>query len=164
MLLASKAFRVPMKWSVVLLVPIALLLITCVDLGYWIYYLKLRGHFFVATIGLCVTCAQVWAFRALPARWWLRPLFIALSTLIAFPLTGFYALLAALLMGVMGWRIEGDKAGNRAIGSLVAVLAIVAVPLIYYRTVFYQTSMENIWWAALPLFRIVEEHAAYYIP
>lgn len=164
MLLASKAFRVPVKWSVVLLVPIALLLLTCVDLGYWIYYLKLRGHFFVATIGLCVTCGQVWAFRVLPARRGLRPLFIALSTLIAFPLTGFYALLAALLMGVMGWRLQGDKPANRITGSVVALLAIVAVPLICYRTVFYQTSMENIWWAALPLFRIIEEHSAYYIP
>ena len=41
-----------MAWTAVLLIPVALLLIMDVDLGYWIYYLKLRGHFFAATIGV----------------------------------------------------------------------------------------------------------------
>ncbi|MCR4603236.1 MAG: DUF6057 family protein [Prevotella sp.] len=160
----ARAFRVPLKWSALLLIPVALLLLTCVDLGYWIYYLKLRGHFFVATIALCIVCGEVWAYRSLPARHFLRPLFIALATALLYPAIGFYALLGALLMGIMEWRLKAEDKKLKWIASLVAVLAIIVVPLVYYRLVFYQTSETNIWWAALPLFRIVEEHAAYYIP
>ena len=181
--LAAKAFRVPVKWTVVLLVPVAMLLLTCVDLGYWIYYLKLRGHFFVATIGLCFTCGAVWLFHCLPAKYYLRPIFVAVSTAVLYPLIGFYALLAALLMGIMAWRIEaspltpgkkssilrsasplGSSKNSQFLITIVAVLAIVVIPLLYYRYVFYQTSQENIYWTALPLFRIIEEHTAYYIP
>jgi len=175
MVLIQRAFRVPIKWSVVLLVPVAMLLLTCVDLGYWIYYLKLRGHFFVGTIGLCFTCGAVWLFRSLPAKYYLRPAFIVVSTLVLYPLAGFYGLLAALLMGIMEWRIEAEDAKSSGkkfsilnsrclVTSVVAVLAIVVIPLLYYRIAFYQTSQENIWWTALPLFRIIEEHKAYYIP
>ena len=170
MVLTQRAFRVPMKWAAVLLVPVALLLITCVDMGYWIYYLKLRGHFFVATIGLCAAMAAVWGFRCLPSKYYLRPIYIVVSTAVLYPLTGFYGLLAALTMGVMAWRIQSpsqrgmSKYSPALISSVVAVLAIVVVPLLYYRFVFYQASQENIWWAALPLYRITEEHAVYYIP
>ena len=52
MLVIGRTFRIPMKWSVVLLIPVAALLLTIVDLGYWLYYLKLKGHFFAATIGV----------------------------------------------------------------------------------------------------------------
>ncbi len=164
MLLCGKAFRVPLKWSVLLLVPVALLLITCVDLGYWIYYLKLRGHFFVATIALCVVFALVWAFRKIPAKYGLRPLFVVLSTLVLFPFTGFYALLAAVVMGVMSWNLDGTKLRGKCINSVAAVLSVIVVPLVYYHMVYYQTSLENIWWAALPLFCMAEEYGAYYIP
>ena len=161
--LAGRAFRIPVKWAALLLVPVALLLITCVDMGYWIYYLKLRGHFFVAVIGLCAACAEVWAFRTMTPKHFVRPLFIVVSTAALYPYLGFYALLAALLMGIMAWHIEATTA-RRALTSAVALLAIIVVPLVYYRLVFYQTAQENIWWTALPLYRITEEHTAYYIP
>jgi len=64
----GRTFRVPMKWAVVLLIPVAALLVTDVDLGYWLYYLKLRGHFFVATIGTTLAVAAVWLFRLLLGR------------------------------------------------------------------------------------------------
>ena len=161
--LAAKAFRVPMKWMALLLVPVAMLLLTCMDLGYWIYYLKLRGHFFVGTIGLCATCAEVWAFRCLPGKYYLRPAFVLVATAALYPFIGFYALLGGLLMGVLAWSTEKSKQQS-GIVSAIALLAIVVVPLFYYRYVFYQTNQENIYWTALPLFRIVEEHPAYYIP
>ena len=67
MLLTKMAFRIPLRWGVLLLVPVALLLLTDVDLGYWIYYLKLRGHFFVATVGLTAAVGLVAASEVFPA-------------------------------------------------------------------------------------------------
>jgi membrane protein YdbS with pleckstrin-like domain len=164
MLLTQRAFRIPLKWSVLLLVPVALLLITCVDMGYWVYYLKLRGHFFVAVIGLCAVCSLVWAFRLLPAVRGLRPLFLLLSTAVAYPLIGSYALLAAVLMGIMAWHAGSDKLWQKAAGSVVALVAVIVVPLVYYRLVFYQTNIDDIRMAALPSYSFAEEYPDYYIP
>ena len=164
MVLAQRAFRIPIKWTAWLLVPVALLLLTCVDLGYWLYYLKLRGQFFVATIGMCAACSAVWLFRSLPAKYYLRELVIVVSTAVLYPLVGFYGLLATLLMAIMLWRMEGEKTTSRIVGSVVAAAAIIVIPLIYYRLVYYQTSEANIYWTALPLFRMLEENTEYYIP
>lgn len=164
MVLAQRAFRIPLKWTALLLVPVAMLLLTCVDLGYWLYYLKLRGHFFVATMGLCATCSAVWLFRSLPAKYYLRELMMVVSTVVLYPLVGFYGLLATLLMAIMLWRMEGAKMPRRIVGSVVALAAIIVIPLIYYRLVYYQTSQANIYWTALPLFRMVQENTEYYIP
>ena len=164
MVLAQRAFRIPIKWTAWLLVPVALLLLTCVDLGYWLYYLKLRGQFFVATIGMCAACSAVWLFRSLPAKYYMRELMIVVSTAVLYPLVGFYGLLATLLMAIMLWRMEGEKTICRIVGSVVAAAAIIVIPLIYYRLVYYQTSEANIYWTALPLFRMLEENTEYYIP
>ena len=164
MVLAQRAFRIPIKWSAALLIPVAMLLLTCVALDYWIYYLKLRGHFFVAPIGLCATCAAVWAYRCLPSKYYLREAFLVVSTVVLYPLIGFYSLLATLLMGIITWRLEGGKTLTRSINSILAIAAIIIIPLLYYRLVYYQTHQANIYWTALPLFRIAEETPAYYTP
>ena len=162
MWLTKKAFNIPARWIVVVLIPVALLLLTNIDLGYWIFYLKLRGHFFVATIGSTIAIALVWLYRSLPKRF--RLAFIILSTALFYPLIGFYALMAALLMGIMAWRLEDYKVSRRLLESVVAALAILAIPLFYYRFVYYQTNIVNIYRTAIPLYRIDEHHYQYYIP
>ena len=72
MWLFKHAFRIADRYSALLLVPLALVVITDVDLGYWIYYLKLRGHFFIAPMGFSWAFAMVWAYRMLPTKWWMR--------------------------------------------------------------------------------------------
>lgn len=164
MWLVKRTFNIPAKWALVLLVPVALLLITDVDLGYWIYYLKLRGHFFVATIGTTAAVALAWLYRALPPKFFLRTAFIVLAVAVGYPLLGFYGLLAALLMTVLAWRVDGYTAARRAIDTGVAALAIAVLPIIYYNAVYYQTSLANIYYTALPLYRIDRDYMAYYIP
>ena len=92
MWITKKAFNIPARWTVALLVPVALLLLTDVDMGYWIFYLKLRGHFFVATIGSTIAVALAWVYRLLPSRFAIRTAFIALTAILFYPFLGFYAL------------------------------------------------------------------------
>ena len=164
MWLLKKTFRIPAKWTVVLLVPVLALLVTDVYLGYWLYYLKLRGYFFSATIGITTTTALVWAYRSLPAKFCLRTAFILLSTALAYPLFGFYALLGTVLMGIIAWRLPDYKLWQKITDSIVAVVAIAAVTLLYYQYWFYQTNIVNILWTGLPIFRLGEEYTSYYIP
>ena len=164
MLVIARTFRVPMKWATLLLIPVAALLLTDVDLGYWLYYLKLRGHFFAATIGTTIAVGSVWLFRLLPQKFYLRQVYVVVSAAVLYPLTGFYGLLATLLCGVLAWRLDDMKRTGRILTTGVALLSLVFFPLFYYNYVFYQTNILNIWWQGLPLFIIDKEYPAYYIP
>ena len=88
MFVVKRAFRIPNRWAIVLLIPVALLLLTIVDQGYWIYMLKLRGHFFVSTIGTTAVAALLWGFRCLPDKTWLRAVCIFLTCALGYPLMG----------------------------------------------------------------------------
>lgn len=159
-----RAFRIPVRWMAVLLIPLAAIIIMNVDIGYWVYYLKLRGHFFAAAIGTTIAVGTVWLFRLVPAKYYLRHFLIFASTGMLYPLIGIYGLLAALLMGLLIWRLEGHTLTSRIIASAVAILSIVFWPLLYYNYVFCQTNIQNIWWTGLPLFIVDRELPNYYIP
>lgn len=164
MWLAKKAFNIPNKWAVLLLIPVALLAISDFQIGYWLFYLKARGYYFTATIGTTIVMALIWAYRSMPSKFFLNTLFIIISTVIAYPLFGFYGLLATLGMALITWRIEGMTISQRSINTLVALVAIVAIPLLCYRTLYHETNIVNIYWTALPLFRIDKDYYSYYIP
>ena len=50
MWLVKRTFQLPGKWVLSTLIPVVLLLLTIVDMGYWVYILKLQGY------GLSVVC------------------------------------------------------------------------------------------------------------
>ncbi|MBO5538872.1 MAG: hypothetical protein J5971_07520 [Prevotella sp.] len=164
MWLTKHAFAIPNKWMALTLIPAVALLISDMDLGYWIFYLKARGHFFAGTIGACVSVAMVWGYRALPGRWFLRTAFIPVSVAVFYPLFGFYALLGAALMGIVAWRVEGYKQLCRCIDTAAVLVAVGLIPLLYYYCWFYQTNIVNIYWTGLPLFRLDKDYYTYYIP
>ena len=163
MALIKRTFQIPDRWSILLLIPVAILLLTNMGLGYWIYILKLRGHFFVTTIGTTAVVALLWAFRCLPNKYRLRPIFIFITASLGYPLMGIYGLAAALLMAIWSWRLSVSRTAA-IICSCVAILSIAVVPLCCYRFIYYQTNFANLLWAELPLFYTTEEYHTYYIP
>ena len=160
--LLKKTFKVPSRWASLLLIPVALLLLTNVDIGYWIYVLKLRGHFFLTTIATTAVVALLWGFRSLPDKYWLRAVWMALTCVAGYPLMGIYGLAATLLMGIWSWRLMSR--GSAAVYTLIAIVMAAAVPLLCYRYVYYETNLANIYYAGLPIFFITKEYAMYYIP
>ena len=161
--LIRQTFRTPSHWAVLLLVPVILLLLTNMDLGYWIYMLKLRGHFFVTTIGTTMVVALLWGFRKISDKCLYRAIFLVATCALGYPLMGIYGLAATLLMGLWAWKLSA-KRPDAIVLSVLAVVSIIAVPLLCYRLVYYQMNLANIWWAELPLFFLTEEYHAFYIP
>ena len=163
MWLVKRTFCIPDRWNIIALIPIAILVIANMELGYWIYYLPLKGYFFVATIGTAITTALLWAFRKLPEKLWLQTGFVVMVAAAGYPLMGAYALIAALLMAVLSWRLRKNHTKNIVI-SAVAVLAIVAIPLFYYRYIYHQTNILYIYQTALPNFSIEEQYTVFKMP
>jgi hypothetical protein len=162
MWMVRRAFQLPRTWALLMFVPVVLLLLTFMDMGYWIYILKLRGHFFVGTLGALFVTAMLWAFRCLPGKYHLRAVLLVLTAVIGYPLFGIYGLAATLLMGIFSWRLESKTVS--AVYSVLAILTAVAVPLLCYRYLYYEINQANIWWAKLPLYVIQDEYHQYYIP
>ena len=163
MFIIKRTFCIADRWAVLVLIPVALLLLTNMDQGYWIYMLKLRGHFFVSTIGTTAVAALLWGFRCVPDKRGMRAAYIFVTCALGYPLMGIYGLAASFLMGIWSWRLSASRA-KASINSVVAVLSAIAIPLICYRYLYYQVNLANIYWAELPLFFITEEHHTYYIP
>ncbi len=161
MLLLKQAFRISCRWRWITLLPIACLLLTVTDLGYWIYYLKLPGHLFDATLGMLLAVSLAWAYRSLPAKYGIRSLFIVLSTCASYPLFGFYGLWATILMALLSWRTDGWRIAD----TLLAAAVVVLVPLACYHWCFHQTNLVNIYWTAFPVFcHVGERFFAYNLP
>ena len=162
MALAKRTFKVPDKWAMLMLIPVALLLLTIVDMGYWVYFLKLRGHFFVSTIGCTAVVALLWCFRCLPGRFYMRTIFLFVVAVASYPLIGIYGLAAVLLMAFFSLRL--DSRGTAILNFCVALLSIIAIPLLYYRYVYHETNFSNIYYTELPLYFLREEYHQYYFP
>lgn len=163
MWMMQRTFMVSQRWAPLLVVPVALLLAANVQMGYWIYPIKLKGWYFDATIGVMLIVALLWAFRRLSAyRMWRRVLLV-MATIIGYPLFGTYALAATVLMALWCWRLEKDR-WQALVDSLLSILAVVAIPLLCYQYVYYQTNMVNLWWTALPIFKILKVNPEYYGP
>ena len=133
--LVKRTFCLPDRWNILALIPVAILLTADMMTGYWVYFMPQTGYFFVATIGTTAATALLWAFRKLPNTLWLRISYIVLVVLAGYPLLGVYALAAALFMGVWTWRL-GKMLTQNIVLTGIALLAVVAIPLFFYRYVY----------------------------
>lgn len=163
MWLLRRAFMVGERWASLLVVPVALLLIANVDMGYWVYPIKLKGWYFDATVGVTVIAALLWAFRVLSARRIWRRVLIVVTVAAGYPLFGTYAIAAAVLMGLWCWRLDKDR-WQALVDCILAALMVVAIPLLCYQYVYNQVNMANLWWTGLPIFKIIDEYPEFYVP
>lgn len=161
MWLTKRTFRISNQYNTVLLIPAALIVIANMDLGYWHYMMKLRGYFYAPVIGTSAVLALLWLFRVLPQRF--RWVYMVATAVITYPLLGAYGLAAVLLMALWSWRLQGNRTTS-IVFSAVALLCIAAVPLLFYRYVYYQTALADAWTTALPVFILRQEFPLYYIP
>ena len=151
MWLCKRAFRLENTWLT--LIPVACLVLTITTLGYWVYYLKLPGHAFCATIGSIVTVALVWGYRAVPRRYHLPSVYIIFATGLGYPLFGFYGLMAAALMALLAWKDDKRRWEDISMEDIsMAVTLIILWPIKNYYFEYHETNIVNIYWAALPVF------------
>lgn len=64
-----KAFRLKANASALMLLPIACLLTSVVDLGYWVYVSTIRGYWFSQSVGYLLMLLLLWAARCTPRKW-----------------------------------------------------------------------------------------------
>ena len=100
----TKAFRLQSSASALMLLPVACLLTSVVDLGYWIYISTIRGYWFSQSVGYLLMLLLLWTARSTPRKWHLVWYLVGFCV---YPLLGWFALLFILCLALVEkptWR------------------------------------------------------------
>ena len=100
----GKAFRLQGGSSALMLLPVACLLTSVVNQGYWIYISTIRGYWFSQSVGYLVMLLLLWAARNTPRKWHLVWYLVAVCI---YPVLGWFAMLFVLCLALtekISWR------------------------------------------------------------
>ena len=148
----KKALRISNALSPILLIPLVCLLISEIDLGYWIYYNKNDGYCFSQTIGLLSASLLVLAFRSMASvkfKYGTTIVAILGSIIIAlcYRYLGIYAMAASFTLGVI--MLLGRE--RKWIAGAVYIIAALATPRLFQQ-VFDTMRSDRFFKAGLPVF------------
>ncbi len=162
--LTAVTFRVPARWSVLLLIAPAALLTAIVQSGYFVFYSKTPGYLFSPTLGLLFSLSSVWRWRKLPNRYGLPFLGMAVWQIVGYPLLGAWSFAGTAYMVLSAWLTPSRGISHCIVLTLCAALLVSGMPLTAYY--FYsQTGMAHLWTAGLPCFQVAaEKFEAYRFP
>ena len=147
--LTTKVFSIPARWTLVALLPAALILSCSMEAGYWIFQIKTQGYFYSMLVGFLFTLSAIRLYQI--SKGWLRYVIVIAIAAAGYPLFGFYALLALLTMAVFALT----KAEERDITlALLCIAAAAATPIVYY-SVYEQTRFARIFTAGMPAFEFI---------
>ena len=118
------------------MLPVVALLASNTQLGYWIFYIKIPGYYYVALLGVLVSLLAIWAVKKLHV--YLKPFVIAAWIYLLYPCLGIYALASGIVMSVHALSVAiGDKKGAAKIvvSSVTVFVSVVFVwfaPRVHY--------------------------------
>lgn len=109
-LLAKWSFKVPNEWSFLLFIPLAALVCSDIQLGYWVYILKDVDYVFYHPLGLffaLILSLPFWQYLPVSekVKEWIAIAWIPLVVALFYYPLGFYALLAATIVAARtSWK------------------------------------------------------------
>ena len=157
--LTKRVFEIPESWSLLALLPVAAVLAVSTQMGYWIFYIKVQGFYYMPLLGTMASLLVAWVCYKLKGLY--APV-IVLWIVGGYMLFGVYALAGAVVIAV-GSVVDRIKCRYRRIyvvsasGMLVAVaLCVLLVPVALYREGFYSTmALDQMHLAGTPVLQWV---------
>lgn len=159
--LTYKVFDIPKRFRLLAMLPVVALLATNTQLGYWIFYIKIPGYYYVALLGVLLSLLAIWCVKK--SHLYLKPLLIAVWVYLAYPCIGIYAIVSGVVMGIHTLcRAIGAKDGLAkvifsSVTLLVAVAAAYFVPPHYYRH-YTTVPIEEVYTVGVPASQWRSEH------
>ena len=139
-LVGIKAFRLQGSASALMLLPVACLLTSVVDLGYWIYVSTIRGYWFSQSVGYLVMLLLLWSARCTPRKWHLIWYLLGVCL---YPILGWFALLFVLCLAVAEkptWR------------EFLAIVLLIFTAYIWHTQYYSNLRADAVVMAGLPRF------------
>lgn len=151
--LTKRAFKISNAWAVVALIPVVCLLISIIDTGYWLYYLKHPGYWFRETIGFLFTIITFYIGTRLNKNVIVQSAYIILLTFVGYIFFGWYASLATIYIVIYEWFTALSTKLSELILTVVSALSLIATPLICYNLFFTEIRIEDAWLGGFPFFK-----------
>ena len=146
--LTIKALRISRGLQVLAIIPIALLVIGNMSVGYGVYLMREQDHFFAPLLGYMFALIPLLTIRNIKTSW-RKLLFLTLWTAIGYSLAGTFALVGTLSASCLLLAERSELRSNRIKLFAVGIALIILVPIITYN--FYTTyRMADSWRMGLP--------------
>ena len=143
----TKAFRLQSSSFALMIFPVACLLTSITDLGYWIYISTIRGYWFSQSVGYLVMLLLLWVARCTPRKWHLVWYLVGF---LVYPLLGWFALLFILCLTLT------EKPTWRECLGIVLLLFTASI----WHTQFYSNvKYDDVVLAGLPRFETPIDNA-----
>jgi hypothetical protein len=136
----AKAFRLQGSASALMLLPVACLLVSVTDLGYWIYTSTIRGYWFSQSVGYLIMLLLLWAARCTPRKWHIIWYLFAFCI---YPLLGWFALLFVLCLAL------SEKTTWR---EFLGVIVLAFAASIWHTQFYSNLKYDDVEIAGLPRF------------
>ena len=136
----TKAFRLQGSASALMLLPVACLLTSVVDLGYWIYISPIRGYWFSQSVAYLVMLLLLYVARCTPRKWHLVWYLLGIAI---YPVLGWFALLFIICLAVVEkptWR------------ELVAIVLLLFSIPIWHTQLYSNLKYDDVVLAGFPRF------------
>ena len=139
-MIGIKAFRLNGSASALMLLPVACLLTSVVDLGYWIYISIIRGYWFSQSVGYLLFIVLLWAARYTPRKWHIVWYVFAVCL---YPVLGWFAMLFLICLALSEkptWR------------ELIGVALLFFMPGIWRVLLYSNLNVNDVMIAGMPRF------------
>ena len=136
----TKAFRLQGSASALMLLPVACLLTSVVDLGYWIYVSTIRGYWFSQSVAYLAMIILLWTARQTPRKW--HMVWYLLGFCI-YPVLGWFALLFVLCL------VISEKPTWR---ELLGLIVLFFTASIWHTQLYSHLKLDDVVLAGIPRF------------
>ena len=151
MWLSKIAFKVKLEWMAVLAIPAVCLLVSTIDTGYWIYYIKQIGYWFYGTTGFLFSMIAVFVYFLFRKRtdYILASIFIAFT----YPFFGWYTILALIYIAAAALvrNSKEEAIADRILIPILPLAFVAIVPLLSY-FLYPELRLKDAWIAGFPYF------------
>ena len=146
--LTIRAFRIPESLAPLALLPVALLVIYNMSLGYGVYIMREQDHFFAPVLGYITALIPLIAVRNIKPVWG-KILLIAVWSAAGYPLLGTFAFVGTLSASCFMLVDQEQSRRNRLTLFFIGLALIIVVPLVLYG--FYTSyRLTDSWEMGLP--------------
>ena len=126
--------------SALMLLPVACLLTSVVDLGYWIYISTIRGYWFSQSVGYLLMLLLLWAAHSTPRKWHLVWYLLGFCL---YPVLGWFAQLFVLCL------VVSEKPTWR---DFLGVILLVFTASIWHTQFYPNLKFDDVVLAGMPRF------------
>ena len=146
--LTIKSFSLRGGWGVLALAPCVMLLCSEIELGYWIYYIKMPGYWFTYTICVLIMLLGIYISHFL--KGYIKSAYVAIYIFALYPIIGVWSLIGGVIMCIQS-ILQKDKTKYITLG--LAIVVILITPFFYYGQYTTERS-EDMWTKMFPLFQL----------